>query len=65
MVEALCDTPMFSEFEGLDRGDDNLLGEITALHFRHLLKAHNRSVQILAAVNATLSPKDYGSNTAQ
>jgi IS5 family transposase len=57
MEEALYDTPMFREFAGLDAGDDNLPDESTILRFRHLLEAHNLSVQILATVNATLTAK--------
>ncbi|UJW83486.1 IS5 family transposase [Hydrogenophaga sp. SL48] len=57
MEEALYDTPMFREFAGLDAGEDNLPDESTILRFRHLLEAHNLSVQILATVNATLAAK--------
>ena len=57
MEEALYNTPMFREFAGLDAGDDNLPNESTILRFRHLLDAHNLSVQILATVNATLTAK--------
>ena len=55
--EALYDTPMFREFVGLDAGEDNLPDESTILRFRHLLEAHNLSIQILATVNATLTAK--------
>jgi IS5 family transposase len=57
MEEALYDTPMFSEFAGLDAGEDNLSDESTNLRFRHLLEAHDLSLQILATVNATLAAK--------
>ena len=57
MEEALYDTPMFREFAGLDMGEDHLPDESTILRFRHLLEAHNLSVQILATVNATLTAK--------
>jgi transposase, IS5 family len=57
MEEALYDTPMFREFAGLDMGEDHLPDESTILRFRHLLEAHNLSVQILATVNATLTTK--------
>src|SRR5574337_1247368 len=52
MEEALYDTPMFREFAGLDMGADLLPDESTILRFRHLLEAHNLSLQILATVNA-------------
>ena len=48
---------MFREFVGLDAGEDNLPDESTILRFRHLLEAHNLSIQILATVNATLTAK--------
>jgi hypothetical protein len=57
MEKALYDTPMFREFAGLDLGEDHLPDESTILRFRHLLEAHNLSLQILATVNATLSAK--------
>ena len=57
MEEALYDTPMFREFAGLDMGEDRLPDESTILRFRHLLEAHNLSLQILATVNATLMAK--------
>ena len=57
MEEALYDTPMFREFVGLDAGEDNLPDESTILRFRHLLEAHDLSLQILATVNATLAAK--------
>ena len=57
MEEALYDTPMFREFAGLDMGEDHLPDEITILRFRHLLEAHDLSVQILFTVNAMLTAK--------
>jgi IS5 family transposase len=57
MEEALYDTPMFRDFVGLDVGEDHLPDESTILRFRHLLEAHNLSIQILATVNATLTAK--------
>ena len=57
MEEALYDTPMFREFAQLDIGEDLLPDESTILRFRHLLEAHNLSVQILATVNTILIAK--------
>ena len=57
MEEALYDTALFREFAGLDAGEDNLPDESTILRFRHLLEAHDLSLQILATVNATLATK--------
>ncbi len=57
MEEALYDMALFREFSGLDAGEDNLPDESTILRFRHLLEAHNLSLQILATVNATLAAK--------
>ncbi len=57
MEEALYDMALFREFVGLDAGEDNLPDESTILRFRHLLEAHNLSLQILATVNATLAVK--------
>lgn len=57
MEEAFNDTPMFREFADLDMGEEHLPDESTILRFRHLLEAHNLSVQILATVNATLAAK--------
>ncbi len=57
MEEALYDMALFREFSGLDAGEDNLPDESTILRFRHLLEAHNQSLQILATVNATLAAK--------
>jgi IS5 family transposase len=57
MEEALYDTALFREFVGLDIGEDHLPDESTILRFRHLLEANHLRVQILAAVNATLTAK--------
>ena len=57
MEEALYDMALFREFVGLDAGEDNLPDESTIRRFRHLLEAHNLSLQILATVNATLAAK--------
>ena len=57
MEEALYDMALFREFAGLDTGEHNLPDESTILRFRHLLEAHNLSLQILATVNATLADK--------
>ena len=57
MEEALYDMALFREFVGLDAGEDSLPDESTILRFRHLLEAHDLSLQILATVNATLAAK--------
>jgi IS5 family transposase len=57
MEQALYDTPMFREFAGLDMGEEHLPDESTILRFRHMLEAHNLSLQILGTVNAILSAK--------
>jgi transposase, IS5 family len=57
MEEALYHTPMFRDFAGLDAGEDNMPDESTILRFRHLLEAHDLSLQILATVNATLAAR--------
>lgn len=57
MEEALYDTPMFREFAQIDQGQENLPDESTILRFRHLLEAHELSLQILATVNAMLTVK--------
>lgn len=57
MEEALYDMALFREFVGLDAGEDKLPDESTILRFRHLLEAHNLSLQILATVNAILAAK--------
>jgi len=57
MEEALYDTALFREFVGLDVGEDNMPDECTIMHFRHLLEAHDLSLQIQVTVNATLTAK--------
>ena len=57
MEEALHDTPLYCEFARLDAGITRLPDESTILRFRHLLEEHNLSVQLLAAINATLAMK--------
>lgn len=57
MEEVLYDTPLYREFAGLDMGEDLLPDESTILRFRHLLEAHNLSVQTVATVNAKLTAK--------
>lgn len=57
MEEALHDIPLYREFARLDAGMSRLPDESTILRFRHLLEAHNLSLQILATVNATLAAK--------
>ena len=57
MQEALHDTPLYCEFARLDAGITRLPDESTILRFRHLLEEHNLSVQLLAAINATLATK--------
>ena len=58
MEEALYDTALFLEFAGLDMGKDHLPDESTILRFRHLLEAHNLSIQVLATVNNMLEAKE-------
>jgi len=57
MEEALDDMALFREFVSLDAGEVKLPDESTILRFRHLLEAHDLSLQILATVNATLAAK--------
>lgn len=57
MEEALHDVPLYREFAHLDAGISRLPDESTILRFRHLLKANNLSVQLLASINATLATK--------
>ena len=57
MEEALHDTPLYCEFAELDAGMTRLPDESTILRFRHLLEEHHLSVQLLAAINATLAMK--------
>ncbi|MDP2252703.1 MAG: IS5 family transposase [Thiobacillus sp.] len=48
---------MYREFAGLDAGVTRMPDETTILRFRHLLEANNLSLQLLAAINATLATK--------
>ena len=57
MEEALHDVPLYREFAGLDAGVSRMPDESTILRFRHLLEANNLSIQLLAAINATLATK--------
>ena len=57
MEEALHDVPLYREFAGLDAGATRMPDESTILRFRHLLEANNLSIQLLAAINATLATK--------
>ena len=54
--ETLYDTLMFRKCVGPYMGEEQLPNKNTILRFRHLLEAHELSVQILANVNATLTP---------
>jgi len=57
MEEALHDVPLYREFAGLDAGVTRMPDESTILRFRHLLEANDLSIQLLAAINATLATK--------
>jgi len=57
MEEALHDVPLYCQFARLDPGMSRLPDESTILRFRHLLEAHGLSLQIMAAINATLARK--------
>jgi IS5 family transposase len=57
MEEALHDIPLYREFARLDAGMTRLPDESTILRFRHLLEAHELSVQMLATVNEILQAK--------
>jgi IS5 family transposase len=57
MEEVLHDVPLYREFAHLDAGISRLPDESTILRFRHLLEEHNLSIQLLAAINATLAAK--------
>ncbi len=57
MEEALHDMPLYREFAGLDAGASRLPDVSTILRFRHLLEAHNLSLQLLATINATLAAR--------
>ena len=55
MEEALHDVPLYCQFARLDPGMSRLPDESTILRFRHLLEEHGLSLQIMAAINATLA----------
>ena len=57
MEEALHDVSLYCEFARLDPGSVRLPDETTILRFRHLLKDNNLSIQLLAAINATLATR--------
>ena len=57
MKEALHDVSLYCEFARLDPGSMRLPDEATILLFRHLLEDNNLSIQLLAAINATLAAK--------
>ena len=57
MEEALHDVSLYCEFARLDPGSMRLPDETTILRFRHLLEDNNLSIQLLAAINATLTAK--------
>lgn len=57
MEEALHDVPLYCQFARLDPGMSRLPDESTILRFRHLLEEHGLSLQIMAAINATLANK--------
>ena len=57
MEEALHDVPLYCQFARLDPGMSQLPDESTILRFRHLLEEHGLSLQIMAAINATLANK--------
>jgi IS5 family transposase len=57
MEEALHDLQLYCQFARLDLGVSRLPDESTILRFRHLLEEHGLSLQIMAAINATLAQK--------
>jgi IS5 family transposase len=57
MEEALHDVPQYCEFAKLDAGITRFPDESTILRFRHLLEEHQLSLQLLAAINATLASR--------
>ena len=57
MEEALHDVPLYCQFARLDPGMSRLPDESTILRFRHLLEEHSLSLQIMAAINATLAAR--------
>ena len=56
MEDALFEVPIYREFVGLS-GTERVPDRVSILRFRHLLEEHQLSIQILAAVNATLIDK--------
>ena len=56
MEDALFEVPIYREFVGLS-GTERVPDRVSILRFRHLLEEHQLSIQILAAVNATLTAK--------
>jgi len=56
MEEALFETPLYRDFAGLS-GAERIPNRVSILRFRHLLEAHQLSIQILATVNSTLAAK--------
>lgn len=57
MEEAPYDMALFREFVRLHAGEDHLPDESIILRFRHLLEAHELSMQLLATVNAKPAAK--------
>ena len=57
MQEALHDVSLCCEFARLDPGSMRLSDETTIVRFRHLLEERYLSIQLLAAINATLASK--------
>ena len=56
MEDALFEVPIYREFVGLS-GTERVPDRVSILRFRHLLEEHQLSIQMLAAVNATLTAK--------
>ena len=57
MEEALLDTSLYCEFARLNPGMMRLPNESNFMRFRHLLEDNQLSIQIMAAINATLAKK--------
>ena len=57
MEEALHELPLYCQFARLAPGMSRLPDESTSLRFRDLLEEHGLSLQIMAAINATLANK--------
>lgn len=57
MEVALYDVPLYCQFARLDPCMSRLPEESAILRFRHLLEEHDLSLQIMAAINATLGNK--------